>query len=41
VNPALATPSPLQAGLAARLAALRDCSGIAGRDAPGNRPFCD
>jgi N-acetylglucosamine-6-sulfatase len=41
VDPALATPSPLQLGLAARLAALRQCSGIAGRDAPGSRPFCD
>lgn len=41
VNPALAAPSPLQASLAARLAGLRDCSGISGRDAPGARPFCD
>ena len=41
VNPALRTPSALQASLAQRLATLRDCSGIAGRDAPGSRPFCD
>ena len=41
VNPAEASPSPLQAGLAARLAVLRDCAGVAGRDAPGDRPFCE
>jgi arylsulfatase A-like enzyme len=41
VNPAVATPSALQLGLAARLDALRDCSGVAGRDAPTGRPFCE
>lgn len=38
VNPALAAPSPLQAELAARLDALRDCNGIAGRDAAAGTP---
>ena len=41
VNPALATPSPLQAGLAARLDVLRGCSGIAERDPPTDRPYCE
>jgi N-acetylglucosamine-6-sulfatase len=34
-------PRPRQAGLAARLASLRDCAGIAGRDPAGARPFCE
>ncbi len=41
VNPATRTPSALQAALAQRLAAVRDCSGIAGRDPIGARPFCN
>ncbi|MQA75838.1 MAG: sulfatase-like hydrolase/transferase [Solirubrobacterales bacterium] len=41
VNPALATPSPLQASLAQRLAVMRQCSGIAGRDPASARPFCE
>ena len=41
VDPAVATPPALQASLAARLASLRDCSGIAGRDPAGSRPYCD
>ena len=41
VNPANKQPSAEQAAMAARLAALRDCSGIAGRDAPSAQPFCD
>jgi N-acetylglucosamine-6-sulfatase len=41
VNPALATPSPLQASLAERLDVLRRCSGIAGRDPASGRPFCE
>ena len=41
VNPALAAPSPLQAELAARLDALRECNGIAGRDAAGRGPLCE
>jgi arylsulfatase A-like enzyme len=41
VNPAVRTPSPLQAQLAARLAVLRNCAGVAGRDAPGPHPFCE
>jgi arylsulfatase A-like enzyme len=32
---------PFQLGLAARLDSLRDCSGIAGRDPVGARPFCE
>jgi arylsulfatase A-like enzyme len=40
VNPAVETPSPLQASLARRLALLRRCSGIAGRDPASDRPFC-
>jgi N-acetylglucosamine-6-sulfatase len=41
-NPARGeTPSPLQDELARRLAILRACSGVAGRDAPTGRPFCD
>jgi hypothetical protein len=31
----------IQARLAARLAQLRRCSGIQGRDAPTARPFCE
>ena len=31
----------IQQRLAARLAALRTCSGIRGRDAPTSRPFCE
>jgi N-acetylglucosamine-6-sulfatase len=31
----------IQSRLAARLALLRDCSGIHGRDAPSARPFCE
>ena len=34
-------PSPLQAGLRARLDSLRTCSGIAGRDPVSARPFCE
>jgi arylsulfatase A-like enzyme len=41
VNPAVATPSPLQAALAARLDALRSCAGIGGRDPAGARPYCE
>jgi N-acetylglucosamine-6-sulfatase len=35
------TYSGIQARLAARLALLRDCSGIQGRDAPSAQPFCE
>ena len=41
VNPAERTPSALQSQLAERLAVLRQCSGIAGRDPADGRPFCD
>jgi hypothetical protein len=41
VNPAVATPSATQASLAARLNAMRNCSGIEGRDAATAHPFCD
>jgi len=41
VNPATQAPSALQSRLAQRLAVLRQCSGIEGRDAPDGRPFCD
>jgi arylsulfatase A-like enzyme len=41
-NPAKGQPiSPLQASLAARLAALKDCAGIAGRDPASTRPYCE
>ncbi len=41
VDPAAKAPSARQADLARRLAVLRDCSGIEGRDPAGPRPFCD
>jgi N-acetylglucosamine-6-sulfatase len=41
VDPAVATPSAVQAGLAARLASLRQCTGIAGRDPVTSQPFCE
>jgi N-acetylglucosamine-6-sulfatase len=41
VNPAQRAPSPRQASLARRLAALRDCAGIEGRDPAAGRPYCD
>ena len=41
VNPAARTPSALQAQLAQRLATLRNCSGIEGRDARTAAPFCN
>jgi N-acetylglucosamine-6-sulfatase len=41
-NPAKGQPvSALQAGLAARLAVLKQCAGIAGRDAATDRPYCE
>ena len=41
VNPAVATPSPLQASLAARLEVLRACAGVGGRDPATDRPYCE
>jgi hypothetical protein len=41
VNPATRAPSARQADLARRLAALRNCAGIEGRDPSAGRPFCD
>jgi arylsulfatase A-like enzyme len=42
VDPAVEQPIPTaQAALAARLHVLNQCAGIAGRDAPGSRPFCE
>jgi N-acetylglucosamine-6-sulfatase len=41
VDPALAAPSAIQAGLALRLDSLRQCSGIAGRDPVRVQPFCE
>ena len=41
VDPAVSTPSPLQAELAARLESLRRCSGIADRDPPAASPSCE
>lgn len=35
------TPPPGQARLAARLAELRSCSGIEGRDPPSSEPYCE
>lgn len=41
VDPTVRSPSAEQATMARRLAALRSCAGIAGRDAPSDRPFCE
>ncbi len=41
VDPTITPVSPLQAQLATRLHVLRDCAGIAGRDAPSTTPFCE
>jgi arylsulfatase A-like enzyme len=41
-NPAKGqTVSALQAGLAARLASMKQCAGVAGRDPASERPFCE
>jgi arylsulfatase A-like enzyme len=41
VDPRIGPVSPQQAELAARLNVLRQCAGVAGRDAPAPRPFCE
>jgi arylsulfatase A-like enzyme len=41
VDPAVATPSALQASLASRLDAMRACAGISGRDPAAAQPYCE
>jgi arylsulfatase A-like enzyme len=40
-NPAVRAPDVVQSGLAARLAELRQCAGIPGRDPAGPQPHCE